>query len=291
MTQITIREKGYHSWDGQLLPSTFQWLPIFLNGTKTVFKKKYAKVLFVFTISPFLLFLLGIWVSIRPELDMVPFLVRLLKNEAAFFNTFLTNGYSIFMLVLLGSFFGAELISRDIKLNSFPLYFSRPLDRKDYIFGKLSIIMFYYLLFTMMPGMLLYTFKFIFTGKISIDLHILNALIFLPLLISFFIASITLLVSSLSSNTKYVKIIIFAIYIFSNLIANILTEIFGSPYFNLISIQNNIERMGSYMFITGDKYYSLGWLSPLVVTTLTIGACLILDKRIGKSEAQIESGN
>ena len=288
---MTIREKGYHRWDGQLKENGINWLPIFFNGIKTVFRKKYAKALFGFTISPFLIFLVAIYVSTKPELQMLSKVVRLLNTDTEFFNVFFTNNFLTFMLVILGLFFGAELISGDIKFNSFPLYFSRPMNRKDYVFGKLSIIMFYFLLFSLVPGLLLYIFKFIFTGKISIDPQVVLGIILLPILISLFISSIILMISSLSSNTRYVKIIIFVVYIFSNSIALILVKVFGSDYFNLISIENIIKQMGSFMFNTGAIFYYPPWLSVVTVIAVTLAAFFVLFKRIEKAEAQSETGN
>lgn len=288
---MTIREKGYHRWDGQLKDTGIYWLPIFFNGIKSVFKKKHSRILFSLTLSPFLVFLVGIYVATKPELKMMSKMVRLLNTDTEFFKEFLTNNFSIFMLVILGIFFGAELISGDIKFNSFPLYFSRPMNRKDYILGKLSVIMFYYLLFTLVPGILLYIFKFIFTGKISLDPRIVFGLIFLPLLITLFIAAIVLMVSSLSGNAKYVKIIVFLVYIFSNTIALILVKIFSSDYYYLISIENIIKQMGSFMFNTGAEFHYPPWLSVVTVIVIILGAFFILYKRIGKAEAQIESGS
>lgn len=288
---MSIREKGYHTWDGELKIGGIVWLPIFLNGIKTAFKKKFAKVFFSFTVSPFLIFLIGIYVSTKPELKMLTEVVKLLKTDARFFCTFFTNGFLYFMLMLLCVFVFAELISGDLKFNSFPLYFSRPLDRKDYVLGKFSIIMFYLLLFTLVPGILLVLFKFIFTGEISIAPRVLFAIVVLPILISSFFASITLMFSALSSNSRYVKIIIFLVFAFSNGISEMLKGIFKNTYFNLFSFPRNIEQMGAYIFNTRPVFSAPGWMSLAIIVGLIIISFFIIFKRIGKSEAQIEFGS
>jgi len=288
---MTIREKGYHRWDGQLQEYSFRWLPIFLNGIKTVFKKHFAKSLFTFTVFPFLVFLVGIYVSTKPELKMFTRLVSLLNNEAAFFREFAGNGYLSFMLVVLGIFFGSELISGDIKFNSFPLYFSRPLNRKDYIAGKFSIIMFYFLLLTLVPNILLYLFKIIFTGKLVIVPQTIMALILFPILMSFLIASLILMISSLSGNTRYVRIITFLVYFFSEFLGNILYEIFRNPYFHAISLGNNLKNLSSFLFGVNSRFSYPGWLSLVIVIVLSAATFMVLNKRIARAEAQIESGN
>lgn len=291
MTQMTIREKGYHRWDGQLQPSALQWLPMFFNGIKAAFKKRFAKGVFIFCAIPFFVFLIGIYVSTRPELRMLKEIVRLLNDEPRFFNIFLTNGTLTFMFVLLGAHLGAELISQDVKFNSFPLYFARPLDRKDYIFGKFSILMFYYLLFSLVPGILLFIFKIIFTGKVAIGFNTLLGLIIVPPLVAFYIASLVLLLSSFSRSARHVKIFIFIIYFLSQGIAELLVEIFDSSYFHLISIADIIKQMGTFVFNVAPEHRYPGWVSLVVIVALSLGAYWLLYHRIGKLEAQIESSN
>ncbi|MCI0470196.1 MAG: ABC transporter permease [Candidatus Aminicenantes bacterium] len=288
---MTIREKGYYNWDGELKSGGHAWLPIFLDGIKTAFKKKSSKIFFTFTISPFFIFLLGIYISTKPELKMLSEIVKLLKNDATFFCTFFTNGFLYFMLMILCIFIFAELISGDLKFNSFPLYFSRPLDRTDYVIGKFSIIMFYLLLFTLAPGILLVFFKILFTGQFAISPRVLLAIIVLPFLVSTFFASITLMVSSLSSNSRYVKLIIFLLFMFSNSISEMLKSIFKNTYFNLFSFARNVEQMGAYIFNTRPAFSAPGWMSLAIISGLIILSFFILFLRIGKSEAQIEIGS
>jgi ABC-2 type transport system permease protein len=291
MTPMTIREKGYHTWDGQLQPSVFPWLPMFYNGIKAAFKKRFAKGVFFFCIVPFFVFLIGIYVSTRPELRMLKEIARLLDNDAKFFNIFFTNNSMSFLLVILGAFLGAELISGDIKFNAFPLYFSRPLVRKDYIFGKFSILMFYFLLFTGVPGILLYIFKILFTGKFAIGFHTLLGLIIVPVLVAFYLASLVLLLSSISRSERHVKIFIFILYFLSKGISELLVEIFRSSYFHLISMEDIIKQLGTFIFNVTPEHSYPGWLSLVVILAVSLGAYLLLYRRIGKLEAQIESGN
>jgi ABC-type transport system involved in multi-copper enzyme maturation permease subunit len=288
---MTIREKGYHRWEGEFQESRFHWFPIFLSGIKNVIRKKFAKSTLALAIAPLFVFLLGIYISTKPELKMLSEVVRMLKNEPLFFAEFASNGFIIFMLMILGIFFGAELISGDIKFNSFPLYFSRPLDRKDYIMGKFAIIMFYFLMVTLVPNLILLLFKIILTGKLEVALQTILALIIVPIITSFLVASITLMVSSLSSNSRYVKIIIFVVFFFSDMLANILHEIFRNSYFHAISLTNNIRHMSSFIFGTKSRYHFPGLLSMVIILAVTCGAFLVLYKRIGRAEAQIETGN
>jgi hypothetical protein len=286
---MTIREKGYYPWDGKLKSGGISWLPILFKGIKTAFRKKFAKAVFAFATMPFAIFLLAVYVSTKPELKMLSRLVSLLRDDAAFFNAFYTNGFLIFVMLVFCIFIGAELISGDLQFNAFPLYFSRPLNRLDYIWGKFSIIMFYFLLFTLIPGILLIIFKMIFTGAFAVEPKLLLAIIFTPLVVSFFLASLTLMISSLSSNGKFVKIAIFLVFIFSNGIAEILKGIFKSSYFLLFSIQVNIQQTGSYFFATKPAFSFPPGLSFLVILILSSMMMVVLYLKVTKLEAQIEA--
>jgi ABC-type transport system involved in multi-copper enzyme maturation permease subunit len=288
---MTIREKGYHTWDGELKQTGPRWMPIFRNGIKSAYNKRFAKLVFIFALQPFIGYLIAVYVSTRPELKMFPQLVKMLANEPQFFNSFLTNPFTQIVLMVLGLFFGAGLISGDIKSNSFPLYFSRPLDRKDYMLGKYSIILFYLLAFHGAAGILLYIFKVIFTGKLTIGLSTLIGLFIVPPIITFFLASLVLLISSGSRNSRYVQIIVFLVYIFSSPIARLLVEIFKSSYFYIFDIRGLIQQAGAYIFNVSPSHSYPAWMSLAFIVVLSVGICWTLYRRIRKLEAQIETSN
>jgi hypothetical protein len=99
------------------------------------------------------------------------------------------------------------------------------------------------------------------------------------------------MISSLSSNNRYVKITIFLLFAFSNGISEMLKGIFRNTYFNLFSFPRNIEQMGAYLFNTRPVFAVPGWMSLAIVVGLIGFSFFIIFKRIGKSEAQIEIGS
>jgi ABC-type transport system involved in multi-copper enzyme maturation permease subunit len=283
---MDIREKGYSHWEGELQSSHFNWLPITINGVKTVFKKKYAKLVFSLSASTFFIFLAAVYVSTKPELKILSELVRLLKSDADLFKTFYANGFLTFMLVILSIFSGADLISSDLKFKAFPLYFARPLSRSDYLTGKFSIVLFYLLSFTLVPGILLLLFKMLFTGSLAVSPSLLMAILVFPVLECAFLASLTLALSILSANTKFIQIAIFLVYMFSNNLAQILKAIFKSDYFFLISLPGNIEQLGSFVFGVKPVHAYPAWLALLPPVAISVLAVWLLSWRIKKAEAR-----
>jgi len=264
----------------------FIWFPIFFTGIKNIFRKRFSKLLFSFCAIPTLVFLAILYISARPQLQEIVRQISYLETDASFFYTFFTNNFILFILLIISVFAGADLISRDLKFNAIPLYFSRPLKRVDYVLGKISIVMFYLLLFTFVPGLVLVVFKFIFTGKIISPGLLLATLIF-PVIVALLFSLISLGISSLSSNTRFTKISIFIVYFLSDLVYGIIDEIFNSKYIGLISIRLNIKNFGQAMFGQKSNFGISGWLSGALIL-LVIGLLyLYVNKRITKMEAGI----
>lgn len=281
---MPIREKGYYRWDGEFKSSYIKWLPIFSSGVKKVFKKKWSKTLFALTASSFFVFLVAIYVATKPELKMLTQLVEQIQSDARLLHTYYTNGFLIFMMMLLSLFTGAELISADLKFNSFTLYLSRPLSRLDYSIGKFSIVLFYLLLFSLAPGMLLILAKIIFSGSFSVSFSVLLATIIFPVVVCLFMASLILMLSSLSANIRFVSIMFIAAYVVSNMLAGIFKGTLKDDLFFLFSIHVNIRHFGSFLFNTRSNLDFPGWLSGAVLILLTGVFLTILSLRIKRAE-------
>src|SRR5512135_3751281 len=61
----TIRERGYHHWDGRLAERKHAWWPITRTGIVLAFRKKWFKFAFAGAFLPSAAFLAGIYISER----------------------------------------------------------------------------------------------------------------------------------------------------------------------------------------------------------------------------------
>jgi ABC-type transport system involved in multi-copper enzyme maturation permease subunit len=232
----------------------------------------------------FLIFLVAVYVSTKPELKMLTRLVKVIQTDAALFKTYYTNGFLLFMMMVISLFAGAEQISGDLKFKSFTLYLSRPLSRMDYVKGKFSIVLFYLLAFTLVPGMLLIIFKIIFTGDFSVSIRVFSAAVIFPILVCLFLASMAIMLSSLSANARLVKILIFVIYMMSNAVAHMFYDIFKSRTFFYLSFQENFEQFGDFVFGTQPGFYTEGFISGIILLTLTALFFVVVMVRIKRVE-------
>ena len=281
----TIREKGYTHWDGVLVRRRFAWWPITRTGIQLAFKKKAFRFFFAGGFLPAFFALGGLYVSERLEdfQALVKSNQNLIKIDPGYFKSFLVNPGFLFMIIIVLVFAAAGLVADDLKHSSLQLYFSRPLTKKDYLLGKLSVIAFFVLVLTAVPWLVLVVFKLIFAG----NLKFLAAYPWLPLsilayaaLLAVFFGFYFLLLSASSRNARYVAILVFTTYNFSDVLSGNLTGIFRTPYMGLFSLRANIQQAGSFLF--GAKpplAVPAGW-SFAVLGAICVLALAVLDRKI-----------
>jgi len=283
---MAIAEKGYIHWEGKFIERRFPWWPITRLQIRLAFKKKYFKFVFFTSLMPAVFFLAGIYVSER--LDDFQFMIRrggvqFLQIDPKYFKNYFTSDLLLFMIVIIMVLSGASLISDDLKYNSLQLYFARPLKKKDYLLGKASTLFFFLLLLTLIPGLIFIIFKLIFSGSFKFlatyPLLPLSVLIY-SLLATAFFSFYTLLISCLSKNRRYVSILLFGIYLFSDIFFGIFYSIFRNQYFALLSIKNNMQQIGAFLFNTPAPYAVPRVLSLLIVIGLCLAASLVLKNKI-----------
>jgi ABC-type transport system involved in multi-copper enzyme maturation permease subunit len=228
----------------------------------------------------------GIYVSER--IEDFQFMVQdagnqIFKVNPAYFFQYFTNDFLLFMMVMIIVLCGAGLISDDLKYNSLQLYFSRPLKKKHYFIGKASVIVFFLFIITLIPGIVFFLFKLLFSGSFEFFATypwLLLSIFIYSIFVTAFFAFYTLLFSSLSKNRRYVAIQIWVIYIFSDIFFGIFYEIFRSPYFSLISIKFNLKQVGAALF-KQNPIYNVPWILSLIVLLLICGvSAFILKKKI-----------
>jgi len=249
----TIREKGYAHWDGTLAERRYPWGPITRTGIRLAFRKKMFRFFFAGAFLPAFLALGGLYISERLEdfKALVQSNRALLRIDPKYFAGFMTNTAVLFSLIFVLVFAASGLIADDLKHNSLQLYFSRPIRKKDYILGKMSVVAFFVLILTAVPYLVLVVFKLIFAGSFQFFLEYpwlpLSVLGYSALLTVFF-AFYILLLSALSKNTRYVIVLIWGTYLFSDALSGILFETFRQRAMILFSLRANLQQAGAFLF-------------------------------------------
>ncbi len=282
---MTIKEKGYSHWDGEFLVKKFPWWPITRYGIKLTFMRKLFKFTLPLSLLPAVFFLTGIYISER--LEDFPFLrgetSQFLQIGPSYFKTYFTIGFMLFIMLMITIFCGASLISDDLKHNSLQLYFSRPLKKKDYFLGKIAVIVFFLFIITLIPGLVLFIMKLVFSGSLKFFISypwLPLSIIGYSFIVTGFFSFYALLLSSLSKNRRLVAILIFGIYFLSDIIYLIFRMEFRSHYFSLVSLRANLQQVGAHIF--GQKTpYDISWIfSFLVLLAICVIAGFVLRNKV-----------
>jgi ABC-type transport system involved in multi-copper enzyme maturation permease subunit len=282
---MTIKERGYAHWDGELQDGRLPWWPITRIGIKLTFKKRFFKFFYALTLIPALVWLVGIYVSER--LEDFKFMMEgetdFLNVNPLYFKTYFTNDFLLFMVVMILVFCGAGLIADDLRHNALQLYFARPLKKRDYLTGKAAVIFFFLFIVTLVPGIVFIVFKLIFAGNLQFFASypwLILSVIAYSLLITTFFAFYTLLLSSIGKNRRYVAILIFGVYIFSDIISAIFKEIFHSQYFYLLSIKSNLQQVGAVLFDQRTPWNIPWFYSLIVIVAICLFAGFMLKRKV-----------
>jgi ABC-type transport system involved in multi-copper enzyme maturation permease subunit len=218
---VPIFDQGYQHWDGQLSGHGTRWLAVARHGVRAQLKNRNTRVLMAVAWIPAiaLVAFLTLWGLLEQQSEsVVGVLARILPPEVvadpkSFRTAVWTIAYAYFFKVelfctlFLVMIVGPNLVSRDLRFNAFPLYFSRPLRRIDYFVGKLAVIGFFLLATTAVPAVGGYAMGLAFSRDLSVvrDTHrLLWGGIFYSLVVTASAGTLMLALSSLSRRSIYV---------------------------------------------------------------------------------------
>jgi ABC-2 type transport system permease protein len=249
---VPIHDPGYRTWQGHTTPAASRWLVVAEAGIQRAWRSSWLKRILLLAWLPGVS--LGLLVFLYEQMQaqddvsskaiqgVVLNVLEVPQSAREQFQDFggvlarrnLSPGeerHLFWSLLLLNLFRRSQpllllqvvgliappLISQDIRSRAFLLYFSRPLAPLQYILGKCSVVLFYSLLITLAPALLL----FVVGVLLSPGLDVLAATWDLPLRILGAAAVITvpgtllaLALSSLTTESRFAAAGWFAIWIF-----------------------------------------------------------------------------
>jgi hypothetical protein len=218
---MPIFDQGYQHWNGPLASHTWRWLAVARHGVRSTLKSRLVRILLLAAWVPALALVtvLAVWGLLEQQAESVlAFLSRMLPREMIaqprdFRVAVWTITYSFFFKAeLVCSLFlvlvvGPSLISRDLRFNALPLYFSRPLRRVDYFLGKLGVIGFFLAAIVIVPAAAAYLLGVAFSldlGVVRDTYRLLWAGTLYGLVITVSAGTLMLALSSLSRRSLYV---------------------------------------------------------------------------------------
>jgi ABC-2 type transport system permease protein len=255
---MPIFDQGYQHWQGRLSGHRWRWLAVTRHGVRTQLKNRFIRLLLLVAWLPAiaLVTVLTVWGLLEQQAESVmTFLKNVLPPEVIaqpreYRTAVWTIAYSFFFKAeLFCSLFlvlivGPNLVSRDLRFNSFPLYFSRPMRRFDYFLGKLGVIGFFLAATVVVPAIGAYMLGLAFSLDFGVirDTHrLLWAGILYGLIITVSAGTLMLALSSLSRRSIYVGLAWAGFVFLTQMFAAVLLEIRGDAERQSIQ-QDGIEQ-------------------------------------------------
>ncbi|QEG23823.1 ABC transporter permease [Mariniblastus fucicola] len=210
---------------------------------------------------------------------------------------FFRYSQAILILMIVG-FVAPSLISQDLRSRAYLLYFSRPIGKLEYIFGKLAVPGAYIMFVSTFPALILYIFAILMspsadvfwtTWDIPLRIIVSTVVLIVPT------ASLALMLSSLTEESRYASFAWFATWILGHgawmaitvgeairqhtrASAQSVAESSMVKTWSPLSIYNNLGDVQSWVF--GFRKFSEIWPAFTVLTAITIVALLVLYRRV-----------
>jgi ABC-type transport system involved in multi-copper enzyme maturation permease subunit len=238
-----VHDLGYRKWSGARALSATRWMVIARTGIQRAWQSRWLRRLLLFAWLPAFWFAIGffLWEQslLEPGLhdELEPFLRGMPRTErlmsildnadpqnpdqarhqiwAWLLQSFFRYPQGVILAFVVG-LIAPPLISQDVRSRAFLLYFSRPISRHQYVFGKTAAIWFFLTTITTLPALSLYGVGVLLSPSVSViystwdlPLRILaaSALLMLPT------AALALCLSSLTQESRFAGFAWFAIWI------------------------------------------------------------------------------
>ena len=272
---MPIHDQGYRRYGGLKARTGTGWIVITRAGIRTQFAKRAFLGLLLLSWLPF--FVRAVQIYAAANLPQAQFLA--LTGET--FRQFLDQQQIFVFFITV--YVGAGLIANDRRANALQIYLSKPLTRVEYIFGKLSILMFFLLLVTWVPAIVLLIVQISFAGNfvfLKNNLYLFPAITLFSFIMVTMVAAAMLALSSLSKSSRYVAILYAAVIFFTQAIYGVLSLVTRSTQLSWISFPANLAQMGDVIFRLTPKYATPWPVALLMIVGLIVVSGLILERRV-----------
>lgn len=320
-----VNHLGYRGWDGQLKPGWMRWAVIATVGVRRAWTSSWLKRMMFLAWLPAVGFSVGFFTweqaALNPEWRQAAFgLIRgmpptpaMYEIQAAIRAGDLATARHTVWALLLQSFFrypqavvmvmvvgmvAPPLISQDIRSRAFLIYFSRPLNRVEYVLGKLASLWVFLSIISTLPALVLYVLGVLLSPNLGVvavtwdlPLRIIGASVVLMLPTSV----LALCFSSLTQETRYAGFAWFIVWILGwfTYAAATASRAFGPDHFQSredryamledsawthLSLYHTLGRVQSWVF--GFSKLEDVMVSIVILVAITVISMMILFRRI-----------
>jgi ABC-2 type transport system permease protein len=231
----------------------------------------------------FILLLVASWVQLLVRTVHIYVVTRfpqasaVLPVDGRMFGEFL--GVQTFFAWLVSVFGGAGLVANDLRTGAILVYLSRPLTRRDYVLGKLGVLLALNLAVTMAPALLLYAVALGLAPELFLKWSLAwigPAIVAQGGLVSLVMSLTVLAASALTRSARLAGLGFVAFYVGSQMVRQVLRGIFRRAETTLVSLQDNMEVVGNALFGIVSRRQEVPWPASLLVLAVLGLLCLLV---------------
>lgn len=270
-----IHDQSYRRYTGVRQDPGTAWLVIAATGIRTVLTKKFFWLVLLAAWGQF--FVRAVMFYLSANFSNLDLLAPSVETFRQFFE--IQEIFVLFVTVYVGS----GLIANDRRSNALQIYLSKPLTRAEYVAGKLGTLLFFLLLVTLVPALMLLFLEMMFSASLAFvgaNLFLLPA-ITLYALVEVLLSGFTMLaLSSLSTSARYTAMLYAGVVLFTAAVFGIVNGITNSSSLAWLSFRANLDQIGDVIFRLQPRFES-PWLLSVVVVALLIGLSVwVLERRV-----------
>ncbi|HEX7901304.1 MAG TPA: hypothetical protein VF950_26330 [Planctomycetota bacterium] len=286
---MPVFELGYRHWEGERTSPWLRWTAISRTGISLAFRSKILRRLVFIAWAPLLYFgpfFFGVGyvtdskLTIRERAEWTPMLRGVLGKDMAqrvqndpeslrpliwsvAFHRFIAVPQGLIMILLV-AIAGAPLIAQDVGSKAFLVYFSKPITKWEYLLGKAGTVMFFILLVTLFPALVLYAVSIAVSPSmraVGDTWTTVPRLFASAAAVSIPATALILFLSSLAREARYVAfgwIAIWALGETSYLILRTLPALQGSTWILLVSPWECVNAVTGAIFDVPSQIKELG---------------------------------
>jgi ABC-2 type transport system permease protein len=277
---VPIYEQAYRKYEAREALRTMRSWPITREALRLLLSKRAFDALIVLAWLPFLGFVIYVW-ALTQFGTVAEGMASALPRGGAVFAQFFK--WQTLLGLLLTTFGGAGLVANDLRTGAILVYLSRPLTRRDYVIGKLSVLLAINLFVTLVPGLLLYGIAVALAPAqfLTWDLAWLGPAVALhAVVLSLSLSLPALAVSSLSRSARVAGLAFFGLIVGLDMIQAIVGAIGRWPATILLSIQACVNALGDAI-LGAPRESTVPWAYPaLVLVAVCVGSLAILRARV-----------
>jgi ABC-2 type transport system permease protein len=269
---VPIYEQTYRRYEAREPLRAVRFWPITREALRIILARRAFLALLALSWIPFIVRVVQIYVVTRfPEAG------RILPVDGRLFGEFLNQ--QIVFTLLLSIFGGAGLIANDLRTGAILVYLSRPLTRRDYVLGKLGVLLALNLSVTLVPGLLLYALALALAPELFLKWSLAwigPAVVLHSAVVSLSVGLLSLAVSSLSRSARVAGLGFAGLFLGLEVVRGILAQGFGLRPVALLSLRADLRALGAALFGVAERGPSLPWSWPAAVLLAVSLLCLVI---------------